>query len=195
MQAIFWTEEKVAQRAKEFYENEIRQEVEQGDNIGKMIVIDAETGEYEIDETGVQSLLTLKRKNSLARLFMMRIGYDAVVIFGGASIEFTAQSYNNLKSKKAGITMQAIFWTMEEVAQRAKQFYDQGICQEVEHGDNIGKMIVINAETGEYGIDESGVESILMLKQKNPNARLFTMRIGYDVAVSFGSASMERTGE
>jgi hypothetical protein len=91
--------------------------------------------------------------------------------------------------------MQALFWTVEEVAQRAKDFYENGIRQEVEHGDNIGKMIVINAETGEYGIDESGVESILMLKQKNPNARLFTMRIGYDVAVSFGSASMERTSQ
>jgi hypothetical protein len=90
--------------------------------------------------------------------------------------------------------MQAIFWSVEEVAQRAKQFYE-GIRSEVEHGDNIGKMIVIDAETGEYGIDKSGVESALRLKQKNPNARLFTMRIGYDVAVTFGGASMVRTVE
>ncbi|MBD2609180.1 hypothetical protein H6G81_32855 [Scytonema hofmannii FACHB-248] len=87
--------------------------------------------------------------------------------------------------------MQAIFWSVEEVAQRAKQFYE-GIRSEVEHGDNIGKMIVIDAETGEYGIDKSGVESALRLKQKNPNARLFTMRIGYDVAFSFGGASILR---
>jgi hypothetical protein len=90
--------------------------------------------------------------------------------------------------------MEALFWTVEEVAQRARRFYDQGIRQRVENGDNIGKMIVIDAETGEYGIDKNGVESGLMLKQKNPNARLFTMRIGYDVAFSFG-ASMERIVE
>ncbi|BAY95246.1 hypothetical protein FDUTEX481_04279 [Tolypothrix sp. PCC 7601] len=102
--------------------------------------------------------------------------------------------WNNIRVK-AGVIMQAIFWTVEEVAQRAKNFYEQGIRSEVEHGDNIGKMIVIDAETGEYGIDKSGVESALMLKQKNPNARLFTMRIGYDVAFSFGGASMERTVE
>jgi hypothetical protein len=89
--------------------------------------------------------------------------------------------------------MQAIFWTVEEVAQRAKQFYEQGICQKVEHSDNLGKMIVIDAETGEYGIDRTGVESALSLKQKNPNARLFTMRIGYDVAFSFGNAPLNRT--
>jgi hypothetical protein len=88
--------------------------------------------------------------------------------------------------------MQAIFWTVEEVAQRANQFYQNGIRQEVEHGDNIGKMIVIDAETGEYGIDEVGIEPGLKLKQKNPNARLFMMRIGYNAAFSFG-ATMERT--
>jgi hypothetical protein len=88
--------------------------------------------------------------------------------------------------------MQAIFWTVEEVAQRAKQFYENGIRQQVECDDNIGKMIVIDAETGEFGIDQTGVETALNFKQKNPNARLFTMRIGYDVAVSFGGA-IERT--
>jgi hypothetical protein len=82
--------------------------------------------------------------------------------------------------------MQAIFWTMEEVAGRAKQFYENGIRQEVEHGENIGQMVVIDAETGEYGIDPSGVETAMKLKSKNPVARLFTIRIGYDVAVVFG---------
>ncbi|MFK0734962.1 MAG: hypothetical protein ACFKPT_27745 [Gloeotrichia echinulata GP01] len=91
--------------------------------------------------------------------------------------------------------MQAIFWSAEEVAQRAKQFYENGIRQKIEYGENIGKMIVIDAETGEYGIDKTGVETALTLKQKNPNARLFTMRIGYDVAVSFGHAAMVRTVE
>ena len=90
--------------------------------------------------------------------------------------------------------MQAIFWSVEEVAHRAKQLYENGIRQQVEYGDNIGKMIVIDSETGEYGIDKTGVETALKLKQKNPNARLFTMRIGYDVAVSFGGA-IERTVE
>jgi hypothetical protein len=92
------------------------------------------------------------------------------------------------------IFMQSIFWTLEEVARRAKQFYERDIRRNVEYGENIGKMIVIDAETGEYGIDATGVETALKLKQKNPNARLFTMRIGYDVAVSFGG-TVERTTE
>lgn len=90
--------------------------------------------------------------------------------------------------------MQAIFWSAEEVAVRAKQFQENGIRQQVEHGDNIGKMIVIDAETGEYGIDKTGVETALKLKHQKPNARLFTIRIGYDVAVTFGS-TIERTAK
>jgi hypothetical protein len=90
--------------------------------------------------------------------------------------------------------MLAIFWTIEEVATRAKQFYEQGIRQKVEHGENIGQTIVIDAETGEYGIDPSGVETALRLKAKNPLAQLFTLRIGYDVAVVF-RGEMERIAE
>jgi hypothetical protein len=89
--------------------------------------------------------------------------------------------------------MSAILWTMEEVAARAKQFYEHGIRQEVEHGDNIGQMIVIDAETGEYGIDRSGVETALKLNGKKPFARLFTMRIGYNVGVTFGGAMEQVT--
>lgn len=40
----------------------------------------------------------------------------------------------------------------------------------MEYDENIGKMIVIDAETGEYGIDEIGIEPGLKLKEKNPNA-------------------------
>jgi hypothetical protein len=88
--------------------------------------------------------------------------------------------------------VQAIFWSIEEVSRRAKQLYENGIRQKVESEENLGKMIVIDSETGEYGIDKTGVETSLKLKQKNPHARLFTLRIGYDVAVGFGGA-IERT--
>ena len=89
--------------------------------------------------------------------------------------------------------MQSLFWTVEEVAQRANEFYENGIRQQVEHGDNIGKMITIDAETGEYGIDKTGIETAIKLKEKKPMARLFTIRIGYDDAFSFGHAPMNRT--
>jgi hypothetical protein len=84
---------------------------------------------------------------------------------------------------------QAIFWTVDEVATRANKLYADKIRSQVECEDNIGKMVVIDAESGEYAVDRSGIHSAIALKAQNPNARLFTIRIGYDVAVAFGGNS------
>ncbi len=61
----------------------------------------------------------------------------------------------------------------------------------MEREENIGKMVIIDIETGEYAIDKIGRESARYLLNKNPFARLFGIRIGYKVAVSF-SGEMER---
>jgi hypothetical protein len=80
----------------------------------------------------------------------------------------------------------AIFWSMEEVAAKAGEMYVDGIQQQVETPGNIGQMLTIDVETGEYFIDKTGVEGMMLLKAKRPTARLFTMRIGYSAAVGFG---------
>jgi hypothetical protein len=87
--------------------------------------------------------------------------------------------------------MQAILLSREEVARRAKQLYEDDIRQKVEIEENIGKMIIIDIETGDYEIDETGLEASHILMAKHPNARLFGIRIGYSVAISFGG-NMER---
>lgn len=53
MQAILLSREEVARRAKQLYENEIRLKVEVEENIGKMVIIDIETGDYEVDKIGL----------------------------------------------------------------------------------------------------------------------------------------------
>ncbi|GBF80145.1 hypothetical protein [Aphanothece sacrum] len=87
--------------------------------------------------------------------------------------------------------MQAILLSSEEVAKRAKQLYENGIRQQVETPENIGKMVIIDIETGEYAIDKIGRESAHYLRNKNRLARLFGIRIGYKFAVSF-CGDMER---
>jgi hypothetical protein len=81
---------------------------------------------------------------------------------------------------------ETIFWTTEEVATAGKALYAEKIKQLVETSENIGKMLTLDIETGEYIIDENPAETILKLKQKRPFSRLFTLRIGYRTAVSFG---------
>ncbi len=90
--------------------------------------------------------------------------------------------------------MQAILLSREEVARRAKLLYENGIRQQVESEYNIGKMIIINIETGDYEIDKTGLKAARNLRKKHPNARLFGIRIGYNVAASFGG-DMERVSK
>jgi hypothetical protein len=88
--------------------------------------------------------------------------------------------------------MQTILLSSEEVAQQAMKLYEAGIRETVEIDSNIGQMVIIDVETGAYHIDATGIESARYLRRQNPTARLFGIRIGYNVAVSFGGV-MERT--
>ncbi|NET59887.1 MAG: hypothetical protein F6K47_28185 [Symploca sp. SIO2E6] len=87
--------------------------------------------------------------------------------------------------------MQGILLSSEEVAKLAYRIYEGGIRQKVETEENIGKMIIINVETGDYEVDETGLKATKNLQAKCPYARLFGIRIGYNVAASFGGL-MER---
>jgi hypothetical protein len=69
----------------------------------------------------------------------------------------------------------------------AKELYENSISQQVEREENIGKMVIIDIETGEYAVDKTGLESARYLRNKHPFARLYGIRIGYKVAVSFSS--------
>jgi hypothetical protein len=88
--------------------------------------------------------------------------------------------------------VEALLWSREEVARRARALYDSRIRPQVEQEENIGKMVIINVETGEFRVDETGLEAARRLREKQPNARLFGLRIGYNVAASLGGL-MERT--
>jgi hypothetical protein len=87
--------------------------------------------------------------------------------------------------------MQAILLSGEEVAKRASQLYESKIRQEVETDENVGKMVIIDIETGDYEVDEAGLQAAHNLYDKHPYARLFGIRIGYNVAASLGGV-MER---
>lgn len=87
--------------------------------------------------------------------------------------------------------MQTILLSREEVARRARQLYENTIRQQVEVDENIGKMVIIHFESGDYEVDKTGLKAARKLSAKHPNSRLFGIRIGYNVALSFGGV-MER---
>jgi hypothetical protein len=87
--------------------------------------------------------------------------------------------------------MPTILLSREDVARRATALYESRIRAEVESPETIGKMVIIDIETGDYLIGENDLQAAHSLREKNPTARLFGIRIGYDVAVSLGGM-MER---
>lgn len=87
--------------------------------------------------------------------------------------------------------MDTLRLSRDEVGLRAKDLYESKVRYEVETEENIGKMVIIDIETGDFAFDPLGFKSADALRAKNPSARLFGIRIGYDVAASFGGL-MER---
>lgn len=74
--------EDVVSRGEEIYEQQIRRKVEAG-NKGKFVVIDIETGEYEVDEDDVRATKRALAKRSDAILYGVRIGYPTAYNLGG----------------------------------------------------------------------------------------------------------------
>jgi hypothetical protein len=74
----------------------------------------------------------------------------------------------------------------EEVGQRGETLYEQKIRVAVETEENIGKMVIIDVETGEYEVDDRGLAPARRLQSRHPDAALYGKRIGYDVAEALG---------
>lgn len=71
------------QRGYALYEQQIRRQVETEPNLGKIVVIDVETGDYEVDKDAMAATDRAYTKHPGAALLRLRIGHDAVDTFGG----------------------------------------------------------------------------------------------------------------
>lgn len=77
-----YTPEEVEARGQALYEQRIRSAVEPEHN-GKFLVLDVETGEYEIDEDDLNATKRALAKGPNAVLYGLRIGYSAAYRLGG----------------------------------------------------------------------------------------------------------------
>ncbi len=74
----------LGRRGQELYEQQIRAQVENEENVGKLISIDIESGDYEIADDLVTASRRLRIRHPDAAIYGARIGYDAVFSLGGA---------------------------------------------------------------------------------------------------------------
>ena len=78
-----YTKEEIATRGKQLYERHIRPEVEAG-NTGKYLVIDIESGDYEMDDDKFAASDRANMKHPDGALYAMRIGYRSMGRIGFA---------------------------------------------------------------------------------------------------------------
>jgi hypothetical protein len=74
--------EEFAQRGDALYESQIRSKVEAG-NHGKIVAIDLETGDFEVDASEIAACDRLEASHPEAQIWMVRIGSRYVRRFGG----------------------------------------------------------------------------------------------------------------
>jgi hypothetical protein len=79
-----YSNDEIGDRGEELYEHSLRSIVETEENIGKIINIDIETGDYEIDADLIASGRRLQARRPNAAMYGKRIGYNAVYGVGGA---------------------------------------------------------------------------------------------------------------
>jgi hypothetical protein len=80
-----YSKEELAQRGQALYESGIRQQVEAG-NEGKIVAINIETGDFEVDETLMGATDRLFERQPDAQPWTLRIGHSAVYHFGSRNL-------------------------------------------------------------------------------------------------------------
>lgn len=78
-----YSSEEIARRGQALYEEQLRAVVDARDR-GKFLVLDIETGEYELDVDEVAAIQRAKRRKPDAVLYILRIGYPAAYRIGRA---------------------------------------------------------------------------------------------------------------
>jgi hypothetical protein len=74
--------EEFARRGEEIYRRDIRPQL-QAEHLGKFIVIDIETGLWEMDPDGLTASERLLSRNPTAQMWLKRAGYETAHSIGG----------------------------------------------------------------------------------------------------------------
>jgi hypothetical protein len=81
-----YSSEEITCRGKEIYEHRVRGMVETQENIGKIVSIDIETGDFEVGDDLISTGERMFARHPGAALFGARIGYNAVYAVGGSLV-------------------------------------------------------------------------------------------------------------
>jgi hypothetical protein len=81
-----YSKEEFAQRGDEIYEAQVRQQIDEQSDRGKIVAIDIETGAFELADTPMLAVDRLYEREPDAQPWVIRIGHRAVFRFGSRSL-------------------------------------------------------------------------------------------------------------
>jgi hypothetical protein len=76
-----YSSDEIVERGQALYDQQIREKVEPQQN-GKFLVVDIETGEYEVDSNSVAALERATAKHPDPALYLVRVGFPTAVTLG-----------------------------------------------------------------------------------------------------------------
>ena len=80
-----YSNNEIVRRGQALYEGRIRADLDPSWK-GKFLVVDIETGDYEIDASEVDALRRAKARNPGAALYLLRVGYPTAYRLGGKRV-------------------------------------------------------------------------------------------------------------
>ena len=86
MPSATFTKEEIARRGNEIYRRDIREKVLPLHK-GKFLVLDIETGDYEVDEDDLRAEERLRARRPSGVLFGLRVGYTSAYTLAGRMVE------------------------------------------------------------------------------------------------------------
>jgi hypothetical protein len=76
-------------------------------------------------------------------------------------------------------------YSSEEFARRGTELYESKI-RAIVQADNDGRLLFIDIESGDYALADDEIEGAQMLIDKNPDAQIWCLRIGYVAVTGYG---------
>jgi hypothetical protein len=94
-------------------------------------------------------------------------------------------------ASKEGVAMPHPRFSGEEICERGEAIYAESLRSQVETEENIGKIISIDIETGDYEFSEAGdlLTGAMRLQAKHPTDAIYGKRIGYSAVIGVGGST------
>ena len=83
MKEKLYTKEEIVARGEAIYEEQLRSVVEIEENLGKIVMIDIESGDFAVASTGLEASQLIRIRRPEGVFCALRIGYTAVETIGG----------------------------------------------------------------------------------------------------------------